>query len=446
MSLRSRLACAAVSLGVAFPVLAAPQSDNLWIVDNSGAPADFTELELAMQAAADGDVILVKPGNYGPFSMQGKGVSVIGDEGGIVRVRGPLEIRDLPANSEAVVRNLRTSTAVLHGMLLENCAGSVHLEECNLNGQQTPVDDPLFGAKYHGIRIGQCADVRLSRCVFRGGDGNNVGFFGQPTTGADGLYVESSTVALANSEFYGGHGADAPLDDSYSGGPGGDGIRAWDSRLWIDGAFCQGGNGGTGDFDYSLLFGKKECGNGGEGGAGLSISSYPEVWGGVTAASEVTLRDLTGFGGSGGGTICGSPGEPGELLFAAGPEAHTLLELTGSARDVRASSPVRAGDLVDIAVQGGSGDFFLLLVGQTTAPIDLPDQPWPLSLAGNNLTVLLLGTVDGSGELSAQFPVPLQAAGFGAGNVGVQGVLLPAGEVELQTAPVSVLTLIEQGL
>ncbi|MHC4375028.1 MAG: right-handed parallel beta-helix repeat-containing protein [Planctomycetota bacterium] len=446
MSLRSRCACVAVSLGVAFPVLAAPQGDNVWIVDNSGAPADFTELELAMEAAADGDVILVKPGNYGPFSMQGKGVSVIGDGGGIVRVRGPLEIRDLPANSKAVVRHLRTSTAVLHGMHLENCAGSVHLEDCNLNGQQTPTDDVFFGSEYHGIRIDQCADVRLSRCVFRGGDGNNVGFFGQPTSGADGLYAESSSVAVANSEFYGGHGADAPLDDSYSGGWGGQGIGVWDTRLWIDGAFCRGGNGGTGDYDYDLLFGKKQCGNGGHGGDGLSIGSYPDVWTGTTAPSEVSYRDLTGWGGSGGGTICGSPGDPGELLFQAGPEVHTLAELAGPARDVNASSPVRAGEVAQVSVQGSSGDFFLLLVGQTTPPVDLPNQPWPLAVAGNDLTVLILGAVDASGELSAQFPVPLQAAGFGAGNVGVQGVLLPVGELELQAAPVSVLTLVEQGL
>jgi len=446
MSLRSLFACAAVSFGAALPVLAAPQDDNLWIVDNSGAPADFTELELAVEAAADGDVILVKGGNYGPFTMGGKGVSVIAEQGSIVRVRGPLRIVDVPAGSRAVLRNLRTSTAVEHGVSIDGCAGSVHLEDCNLNGQQTPDDDPTYSLRYFGARVNDSDDVRVTRCILRGGNGNNVGFFATPTSGASGLWIEGSTVAVANSEFHGGHGADAPWDDWYSGGSGGDGIEAFDARLWIDGAFCIGGSGGYGDYDYDGLFGTKQCGDGGHGGDGVSVRSYPDIWNGETAASAVTYRDVSGWGGSGGETICGSPGEPGELVFAAGPELHAMVPLSGAARDVNASSPVRAGDLAQVDVQGSSGDFFLLLVGQSTPPADLPDQPWPLSVAGSDLTVLLLGAVDGSGSLSAQFPVPLQAAGFGAGNLGIQGVLLPAGGVELQTAPVSLLTLVEQGL
>lgn len=447
MSLRSHCTLAAAWIAAVVPALAAPQDDNVWIVDNSGAPADFTELEAAVSAAVDGDVVLVKEGNYGPFVIEGKGVTVVGELGADVRVRGPLQVLAVPAGSRTVLRNLRTSTPVEHGIELDFCQGSVHLEECHFVGQNTPSNDFSFDARNHGARIDRCMDVRLVRSTFRGGGGGNIGTFFTPSNGGHGVWIEKSTVSATHCEGYGGFGADAPYDDWYSGGSGGHGFYCWDSTLWVDGCHGQGGSGGMGDYDYNLFGGSKQCGDGGHGGDGLSVQSFPEfIAAPDSAASQVTYRGFTGLGGTAGGTICGQPGDPGEVVFEGGPELHAVTALAGSARNTYVPSPLRGGEVAVVHMTGEPGDYFIALLGAGNAPLELPGQPLPLMVYGNAPAVLLIGLADAGGDAQAQFPVPPQPLGFGGTSLSLQGVLLPTGETELQTAPVSVFTVLEQGL
>ena len=61
-----------------------PQT-SLWIVDDNGGPGtDFTTLQAAVDAAADGDVILVHAGEYLSATIDGKGLSLIGALGASV--------------------------------------------------------------------------------------------------------------------------------------------------------------------------------------------------------------------------------------------------------------------------------------------------------------------------------------------------------------------------
>ena len=50
---------------------------TVWTVDFDGS-GDFDEIQPAVDAAADGDVILVAPGGYAPFRISGKGLRVHG--------------------------------------------------------------------------------------------------------------------------------------------------------------------------------------------------------------------------------------------------------------------------------------------------------------------------------------------------------------------------------
>ena len=62
-------------------LLASSQVDaqgKLWVVDDDGGPGvDFTAIQDAVDAAVDGDGILVRPGDYGRVTIDGKSLRVI---------------------------------------------------------------------------------------------------------------------------------------------------------------------------------------------------------------------------------------------------------------------------------------------------------------------------------------------------------------------------------
>ena len=73
--------------------------------------ADFADIQPAIDAAAAGDVVVVYDGDYTNFTMSGKGVSVIGDEGALVRVLGvsgaiTTLVENVPDGPRAVIRNV----------------------------------------------------------------------------------------------------------------------------------------------------------------------------------------------------------------------------------------------------------------------------------------------------------------------------------------------------
>jgi hypothetical protein len=68
-----------------------------WTVDDSGG-ADFVQIQDAIDAAADGDVILVEPGDYASFAIVDKGLVLTGTTPtAMVRVSSHSEVRDLAA-------------------------------------------------------------------------------------------------------------------------------------------------------------------------------------------------------------------------------------------------------------------------------------------------------------------------------------------------------------
>ena len=66
-------------------------SQSVLVVDSSGA-GDFLDIQPAVLAAADGDHLLVRAGNYGPVLIAGKGLSILADRGATVTVNGGVQV------------------------------------------------------------------------------------------------------------------------------------------------------------------------------------------------------------------------------------------------------------------------------------------------------------------------------------------------------------------
>jgi hypothetical protein len=93
------------ALTVVLVLLAPPARADVLVVDASGG-GDFSSLQAAIDAALDGDVLLVRSGAYGALTVDGKALDVFADSGALVRVSGSSTLRNLPAGGALVLSGI----------------------------------------------------------------------------------------------------------------------------------------------------------------------------------------------------------------------------------------------------------------------------------------------------------------------------------------------------
>ena len=138
--------------------LAAPVfAQDVWVVDDVAGPGvDFTEIQAAVLAAGDGDVIVVGGGTYGSFAIEGKSLVVTADLGAAVVIREVVPFGSTPPATQVRVFNLDPDDdVVLRGLIispdpnvgsflgslsLEDNSGDVLIEDCQVTGNSL-----LFG-------------------------------------------------------------------------------------------------------------------------------------------------------------------------------------------------------------------------------------------------------------------------------------------------------------
>ena len=96
---------------------------RLWTVDSRGG-ADFTVLQSAILAAADGDVVAVRGGPYTPIAVVGRQLTVVADQG-FVRVDGPCRLTNTP---EGGTLTLVGPLVFSEQLRVFNSAGTIWLE------------------------------------------------------------------------------------------------------------------------------------------------------------------------------------------------------------------------------------------------------------------------------------------------------------------------------
>jgi hypothetical protein len=92
------------ALALAAPALAQGQ---LWVVDDGGgAGVDFTDVQPAVDAAAEGDTILIRPGNYTWVTIDAKSLVLIGEIATGTAYVDSLTVRNLAADQAVALRGL----------------------------------------------------------------------------------------------------------------------------------------------------------------------------------------------------------------------------------------------------------------------------------------------------------------------------------------------------
>jgi len=384
------------TLGVA-ALLLAPALRATIVVDPTGH-GDFTTLQAALLAAADGELILVKAGAYesaprgGGFSIAGKGLALVAEAGARVSIPW-LEVTGVPAGRTVVVRGLGIDPAagnphpVRPGVELSESAGTLWLEDCSIRGASGWYEEGFgWGMAQHGVSA-HGGDVVLQRCTVIGGKGTPSTPAVWSSVGGAGVWVQGGHAALHDCTVTGGAGGDGE-DSAFAFSDGGSGVEVWSQALAsLAGCTVTGGSNGLLNPGYSS----------GYTGGGLTVAS-------ASAFAWVRASDFAA------GAVVGNghPGAPVEALLPG-----NVTSFAAPARSLEVSSPLREGQSGALQVHGQPGDQLLLLAAPDAGFAPLPGKQGALALAAPVLLPVSLGTItDPAGTLTVPFITPHLAPGL----------------------------------
>ncbi|MEM7310260.1 MAG: hypothetical protein AAF682_26530 [Planctomycetota bacterium] len=377
--------------------LAAPATaQTIWTVNNE-LPADFTEIGDAIDAASDGDTILVYATKQ-PYTflwVEGKSLTVQGV--GRPSVSGfplfPLpavRVVNLAPGQDVQVRGFDvggTSSIPTVAVEANACQAAVVFEDLDVAGSGVP------------LLARECTSVTATRCVLQSPLTTPVETLSKPTElqTHPALLAVASSVFVYDSTLNGSDGNQSVfgLFGNIQPGPGGPGALLRGSTMFASGSTFSGGDGGS---DTPGL-----CFAGGDAGTGMTLDLLD---GG--AGSQAWLLDCVATGGVGGLGGCGlGDGTDADDIVLPGGQ---IFPLAGSARTLAIASPVLDGGLLEVDATGEPGDVVVAFVGGPTLGLFVETLQLSLHLAAP-VQVVPLGTVAADGTLSISQPAPTVAAG-----------------------------------
>ena len=381
-------------------------------------PGDYLNLQVAVNNAVDGDVILIDPGTYaGPVDISDKSLTLVVETGGAIVPR--IAVHDLSANKTVILRGLGGDGAAfaagpnLNGLQLTGNAGYVVVEGSTLHG----------GKGYEAVRVTGSAHVAFTHCTILGGTGAR----GLTSIGSDVSIIGSSVTAgpVTNSDIYGDDGPSA--------------IAHTEGELYVSGCTLVGADGGLGWCDFEGLAGWT-CGSGGNGGACIQAWNQSFVW----VHGNTYVPGL------------GKPGGDDEISTFPGVDAHALDLSSGGAvvttlhdpaRDTSVTAVVPEGQAISLAFDGEPEDFALVWVSLAPRWELLPAYAGVFQVDnGAPFNVLIpVASTGATGALNVSFTAPALVGGLDALTLHLQG-LFKNSSGQFRLGPRTVLVLVDAAL
>lgn len=379
----NRLAPRSLALGL---LLASPlPAQNAWVVDAAGGPGhDFTTIQPAVDAASDGDLILVREGTYygdffggtGSFAVDAKSITLQGE--GSVHL-GHFAVSNLALDQYFGMRGFQLDLDYYGAARLTDNEGPVVLED-------------VRGLVW--LWCENSASVVLKDAELRGLDR------------APGVLARNSNLALFGTHV---RGANARIPFGHPE-PGFAGLDLWNSTAVAVGCSFEGGRGSPPSFVEA-----------GPGGPGCSLRD----------GSRLEVQDTVSIGGPDGNNPPVRFGPPYDIESGS-----SLRERRGTVRTLQVPSPLREGEPAPLVFKGDPGDVVHLLVSRRPGALTtLPRRIGPRAI-GPVAQTIPIGTIPASGVLHVDLtapPIPGEWHGLvlqGAylhGDAGVLG-LAPAGD------------------
>jgi hypothetical protein len=385
--------------------LSTPARADVTVVDPGGGNGKQV-LQSAINAAFDGDILILLPGGYdfpaGALEIDGKGLTILAERDTTPPLLDAVRIRNVPAGSTVMLRGLEIreaapGAAVAARLVIENCQGTVWIEDCAVAGNPGDADQltSVFWPGRTAVAMTDADSVTLLRCTLTGGDGHGYEVSGDggalwASSGGNAVTALRSKLTLHDSQLQGGHGGDGPAFFLWPGG-GGRGLDAESCDLIVSGGALIGGDEGD-ENDIGIL---------GTSGHGLYT---------ILAVTDPWLRDTTLQPGATSGL--GYPGVP------VWPPSAVTVDLPAAARSLRVDSPVRAGEGFIVEAKGLQGDLVSLYVSLQTDRLPLlHGQGVLLTSTSNILGPIALHTIrNPDGNMPLDFVAPHVPPAMGEGT------------------------------
>ncbi len=361
---------------VALLSLAVPLwAQNVHVVDDAGgAGVDFTSIASAVAAAANGDIVLVRSGEYvEDVTIDAKSLVVTADAGALVDYEGNFVVRNLAAGQSVVWSGFDAGPPIpgypFSALEISNNAGPVWIDDVRLSAAK-------FHQIPHMVGVSDSDSVFFVDCLIHGGTlASGPGNPGLRATDSD-VYVYDSSITGG----WGYQGLGAPFD-------GGTGVELNGGTLFAMSSTIQGGKGTS--VGGSPVFG---CtGTAGDGGTGLHLD-------GSNPAAD--LYDTTVLGGPA-GDVTGDPGgtcNPGFDGVALIVDAGVVNQTAWAARDYAVTSPVRTNEAVGVTLTGQPNDLAWIAFSTATAVQPFAAIVGPLAVGAP--LVLPIGNLGATGALA----------------------------------------------
>lgn len=397
------------------------------VVDDDG-PADFDQVQAAVDASADGDLILVRAGDYAPFEIRDRSVTVLG-EGAVTVTNVALPPFGAGATHALHVESAFSGTQVfvrgLHfqddpsfdddASVFVRFGDVVWLEDCSIAGAKF--------AQGHALELLDCLSVAVVRCDVDGPE--LVTDFAQGGAHSHGVRAVDSGLYLYDSDVRAGDGGPTDASELATGSRGGTGLSLRATTTRVAGSIVRGGDGS--DAAPSCTNGPYDAGH------GIHAQTY----------SLVRVLDSSVAGGVGGAPDPGCGGPAGADGSAFAYPFGALEPLAGTARGSRVDSPVRENTTMTRTFTGEVGDSVLSLIGvgastgYDLAPLGVLHVD-PLALF-----VEFVGVVPASGVLVVETPFGVLHPSREAAVLPTQGLFLD-GEGGAHLSSPSLLVLLDE--
>lgn len=382
-------------------------AQSVLIVDASGA-GTHTSFTSAVDAASDGDTIIVRSGAYTlgltPFVIQGKGLRIFGEEGSYPVLLGRLELRNIGAGSDFVMDHMVINSIAeldLGGLEVRNCEGPVWLEDMFVDAAGTP----LPGIRMDNVDIGSLSFINAF-----GGDEQPPG---SPSAirFSPGLDIEDSRVFASTCFSVGGS---KPVNEP-GFGFGGNSVDCDSSALTLRSCILVGGDGIT-----NAPVGGGPTNNSGDGGDCINV---------VGAGNTIGYDELTELSFQPGIAVANPfypPGVPGVEVDDKGTgTVLPALPLETQYSTASATSAVQqtpgVATPITVTVGGPVGGEFRLFAA--FGPTDVPQDLDLGVLLDATRIPYLSGTVSGASSSNTYtIDIPPFPAGFGSFTLYCQAV------------------------
>lgn len=243
---------------LALAVLAAQAEAKVWRVGLPSIPnVDFNAVQPAIDAAADGDTLLLMyiDGPPADWLIDGKSLVIVKHPNMGTAPFRSCEIRNLAAGQTVALVNLASDAVAVQPLSIHDNQGNVWLQGCSLKGGApgAPAVEIRASAAVHLLGVGvlgwpnfsapqgplpgvpgqgalriESSNVEIDGSSLWGGNGFSK-FTGEPgalSAGADALFIESGELLLSDALVNGGNGGSefAPFAPCTSYAPGGSGL------------------------------------------------------------------------------------------------------------------------------------------------------------------------------------------------------------------------------